>query len=86
MPRSNPTQFNVRSAFARDRAHRLAKSTGMTVTQVVEDALAAYVPPGVAQPVGRLVRRGALLVQPLQGTPVSLDEANAALDRARDEG
>ncbi len=45
MPRSALAQLNVRSEFARSRAHELAKLTGMSVTQVVEDALRGYVPP-----------------------------------------
>jgi hypothetical protein len=84
MSRANSVQFNVRSAFARTRAHELAKLTGMTATEVVEDALRGYAPPGVPSPAGRLVRRGALLVQPSDGRTVSLAEANAALERARE--
>jgi hypothetical protein len=77
------TQLNVRSSYARDRAAALARATGMTTTQVVEEALRAYTPP-VAAPPGALVRRGALLVRP-GGDPVSLDAANAALDASRAE-
>ncbi len=84
MSRANPVQFNVRSAFARARARELARLTGMTATQVVEDALRGYVPPGVAAEAGQLVRRGPLLVRPSKGAPVSLEAANAALDRARE--
>lgn len=83
MSRTDPVQFNVRSAFARARARELAKATGMTVTQVVEDALRGYVPPRAPAPTGALVRRGPLLVRPAQGARVSLEEANAALDRGR---
>ena len=84
MSRADPVQFNVRSAFARARARELAKATGMTVTQVVEDALRGYVPPAAPAPTGDLVRRGPLLVRPASGPTVSLDEANAALERSRD--
>jgi hypothetical protein len=84
MSRANPVQFNVRSAFARARAHELARLTGMTATQVVEDALRGYVPPGVPAEAGQLVRRGPLLVRRAIGAPVSLDEANAALDQVRE--
>jgi hypothetical protein len=83
MSRANPVQFNVRSAFARERAQELARLTGMTATQVVEDALRRYVPPGVPTGVGQLVRRGPLLVRRCNGAPVSLEAANAALDQAR---
>ena len=84
MSRSNPVQFNVRSAFVRARVQELAKLTGMTATQVVEDAVRAYVPPGVPAQAEGLVRRGPLLVRPATGPRVSLDEANAALDQARE--
>jgi hypothetical protein len=81
MNRAASTQLNVRSAFARQRAAALARATGMTTTQIVEEALRAYAPP-VASPPGKLVRRGALLVRP-GGGRVTLDEANAALDASR---
>jgi len=84
MSRAEQIQLNVRSAFARARAQELARLTGMTATQVVEDALRGYVPPGTASKVGKLVKRGPLLVRPAGGTKVSLEEANAALDSARE--
>ncbi len=84
MSRANPVQFNVRSAFARARAQELAKLTGMTATQVVEDALRGYVPPGAPSQTGQLVWRGPVLVRPSRGEGVSLEEANAALDRVRE--
>jgi hypothetical protein len=84
MSRANPVQFNVRSAFARTRAQELARLTGMTATQVVEDALRGYVPPGVPAAAGRLVRRGPLLVRRSRGAPVSLEDANTALDWGRE--
>lgn len=61
----------------------LARATGMTTTQVVEEALRAYTPP-VAAPPGKLVRRGALLIRP-GGKAVTLEAANAALEASRDE-
>jgi len=84
MSRTDPVQFNVRSAFARSRAHDLAKQTGMTVTQVVEEALRGYVPPGAAIKVGRLVPRGAILVLPAKGSSISLAEADEALNEVRE--
>lgn len=78
------TQLNVRSPYARERAAWLARATGMTTTQVVEEALRAYTPPPVASPPGKLVRRGVLLVRPGKGT-VTLEAANAALDASRAE-
>lgn len=84
MARTDHVQFNVRSAFARARAHELAKRTGMTATQVVEEALRSYVPPSDAGEVGRLVRRGPILVHPGNGKKISLAEANAALNDIRE--
>jgi len=84
MARANQMQFNVRSAFARTRAHELASLTGMTVTQVVEDALRAYVPPGVKTAIGRLVPHGRILVLPSSGATISLAAANEALDAVRE--
>ncbi|HWK47808.1 MAG TPA: hypothetical protein VNT30_24000 [Stellaceae bacterium] len=84
MSRTDPVQFNVRSAFARSRAHDLAQRTGMTVTQVVEEALRGYVPPGAAIKVGRLAQRGLILVLPAKESSISLAEANAALNEVRE--
>ena len=84
MSRIERQQFNVRSAFARQRAHELAKLTGMTATQVVEDALRGYVPPGVAIAVDGLVQRGPLLVFPATGRTITLEEANQALEESRE--
>jgi hypothetical protein len=84
MQSANAIQLNVRSAFARQRVQALSKLTGMTASEVVEDALRGYVPPGVPANTGKLVRRGALLVRPATGRTVSLDSANEALDRSRE--
>ena len=84
MGRAENIQLNVRSAFARDRVHALTKLTGMTASEVIEDALRGYVPPGIPANTGKLVRRGALLVRPPSGKPVSLESANEALDRSRE--
>lgn len=77
------SQLNVRSAYAKDRAAMLARTTGMTTTQVVEEALRAYTPPLPMAP-GSLTRRGTLLVRP-GGARVTLEAANAALDAARED-
>jgi hypothetical protein len=84
MSRADHVQFNVRSAFARARAHELAKLTGMTATQIVEDALRAYVPPKTTPKVGQLQRRGPILVKPAQGRKISSAEADAALNAVRE--
>jgi hypothetical protein len=79
MSRTEDVQFNIRSAFARARAHDLARQSGMTVTEIVEDALRAYVPPALAHQAGGLVRRGPILVLPAQGRRITQVEADAAL-------
>lgn len=84
MARPEHVQLNVRSAFARDRVHVLTKLTGMTASEVVEDALRGYVPPGVPANTGRLVRRGSLLMRPATGKTISLEEANEALEQGRE--
>ncbi len=85
MARVESTQLSIRSRFARERAASLALRTGMTTTQVVEEALRAYLPPTEAEVSARLVRKGALLVKRGGGEMVRLDEANAALDEVRGE-
>lgn len=84
MSRADAVQFNVRSAFARTRARELAKQTGMTATQIVEDALRGYVPPGVTAVPGGLVRRGPLLIIPAEGKTISFAEAEAELAAVRE--
>lgn len=84
MSRADHIQFNVRSAYARARANELAKLTGMTATQIVEEALRGYVPPGVAAATGRMVRRGPILVRRAGGKMVSQAEADAALNAVRE--
>lgn len=85
MARTEASQLSIRSRFARDRAALLARQTGMTATQVVEEALRAYTPPPVDTPPGRLERRGRLLVRPAAGTRVTLEQANEALEASRQE-
>ncbi len=84
MARTNEAQLNIRSAYARERSTQLARATGMTATQVIEEALRAYSPPPTSAPRGRLVRRGPLLVM-TGGKPVTLEETNAAIEAARTE-
>ena len=45
LPRRPVPQLNVRSEYAVRRARELARGTGTTTTQIVEDALRAYAPP-----------------------------------------
>ena len=84
MGRAENIQLNVRSAFAHGRVHALAKLTGMTASEVVEDALRGYVPPGFPANTGKLVPRGALLVRPSTGKTISLEDANKALSQSRE--
>ena len=84
MARPDNVQLNVRSAFARERVHALSKLTGMTASEVIEDALRGYVPPGLPANTGKLVRRGTLLMRPATGKTISLEEANDALERSRE--
>ena len=83
MARDQHAQLNVRSTFARERVSAIVKATGMTTTQVVEEALRAYVPPFGDGTVGSLIRKGPLLVAPARGRTITLAEANAELEAAR---
>jgi len=60
----------------------LARSTGMTTTRVVEEALRAYTPPAPVE-FGNLVRRLGVLVRPSDGRTISLEETNAAIEASR---
>lgn len=84
MPRAVRDQFNIRSAFARQRAHEIAQQTGMTASQVVEEALRAYAP-APAEPVGRLVRKGRLLVMPATGGRITHEDVEDAIRELREE-
>ncbi len=83
MPRSDNAQLNIRSAYARDRAREIARRTGMSTTEIVEDALRGYVPPAEAGTVEGLVRRGRLLVKPAHGRRVTHDEVEQAIEAVR---
>ncbi len=83
MPRADNAQLNIRSAYARNRAREIARCTGMTTTEIVEDALRGYVPPATSEPVDGLVRRGRVLVKSAQGRHVTQDEADQALEAVR---
>lgn len=79
-------QLNVRSRFARARATQLAKATGMSVTQVVEDALRAYQPAGeVVRPAG-LMEKAGLLVKPKGAFEVTNAQVHAELEDIRAGG
>lgn len=83
MPRSANPQLNVRSRYARERAAELARATGMTATQVVEEALRAFIPPPGSEVPQGLVRRGKLLVLKAQGPAVTQAQSEAAIEAVR---
>lgn len=87
MPQIRRAQLNIRSPYARERVRELVHRTGMTATQVVEEALRAYTPPPpVEERTGRLVRKGRLLVMPANGRkPVTIEETQAAIEAVRTE-
>jgi hypothetical protein len=84
MGKMDSIQLNIRSRFARERAARLAGETGMTVTQIVEEALRAYQPAQKAAS-GGLVRKGPILVRPAGGRTISASETDALIDEVRNE-
>jgi hypothetical protein len=83
MQRPRQTQLNVRSTFAAARARELADATGMTATQVVEEALRAYAPSISAIGDAVLERQGRIWVIPAGERRVTLADANAALEAER---
>mgnify|MGYP000386126234 CR=1 FL=1 len=86
MERARSAQLNIRSDFARERAADLARQTGMTKTQVVEAALKAFDPHDHIRPVGRLVKKGRLLVMPSDETrTLTVEEVQRSMDEAREE-
>ncbi len=85
MTPSTQRQLNIRSQFARERAAGLAKATGMTVTQVVEEALRAYQPPALPAPFGSLQRAGRILVMKSAGPMVSSADVDQTIDDIRNE-
>lgn len=86
MSKAAPRQLNVRSDVARERVAELTRRTGKSVTQVVEDALVAHNPSDADGPVGRLVRKGGILVMPANGRPkLTIEEVEAAFEAGREE-
>lgn len=86
MPRQKTAQLNIRSPYVRERVAEIAKQTGMTATEVIEDAIRGYVPPGGPDPLPPgMVREGPLVVLARRGDRViTLEEANEALEAARE--
>lgn len=82
-PKQSEPQLSVRSRFARARASNLAKLTGMTITEVVEDALRAYQPAArLARPSG-LIEKGGILVKPKGDAVITHAQVEAELDEIR---
>lgn len=85
MATGRPAQIAVRSDYIRRRTNELVRTTGMTVTRIIEDALAHYIPPVQLQddiPHG-LVREGRLLVL-TGGPPVSAEQVQVSIDETRE--
>lgn len=85
MTQAEPTRLNIRSRFARKRAAALARETGMTLTQVVKEALRAYQPARGTPGHETLTPKAGILVKPRTGRTVSSAEVEAALVEGRDE-
>lgn len=89
MPRSDSTQFNLRSRFARTRARELAERTGMTTTRIVEEALKAFDPeprtPNRKPAPHGLIWKGPILVKPATGRTITLRETLDAIEAGRIE-
>lgn len=86
MARSSASQLNIRSETAKARAAFLARETGRSVTQVVEEAVSAYQPEAadLAKPRRTwLERRGRILTLCSDGAQVTLAQTNAAIDKDR---
>ena len=91
MGRKSTAHLNIRSDFAKARATEIARETGMSVTQVVEDAVRAYTPQPVFEPVVEevlpegLIRMGRLLVLKGHGGPkITMEQTNRMIEESRD--
>ena len=83
-PKHSTPQLSVRSPFAKARASKLAKLTGMTITEVVEDALRAYQPASKLAHPGGLIEKGGILVKPKgQSAQITHAQAEAELEEIR---
>lgn len=77
--------MNIRSSFAKQRAKEIAARTGMTATQVVEDALRTYTPQGFEDAPPGLIEQDGFLVIPSRGGVVTAEEIDAAIEDIRNE-
>ena len=76
-------QLNVRSVFARTRATQLAKQTGMSTVQIVEEALRADQPPPSAIRAGGLIEKHGLLVKRKGRAQITQRQVDLELDDIR---
>lgn len=85
MAQARQSQVNIRSDFAAERIRTLSERTGMTVTEVVEEAVRGYTPPGAGEAPEGMEWAGPFLVFKTEGRPpISVDTLLAAIDEARD--
>jgi Rv0623-like transcription factor len=86
--RSKP-QLNIRSSEARRRVAELARETGKSATQIVEDAVRAYRPQPTADrpiPEGMELVGRFLVTKPRGGSKITLEDTNRAIDADRNRG
>lgn len=84
MASPRPAQVAIRSDYVRRRTAEISRTTGMTVTRIIEEALAHYAPPVPIPdelPPG-LVREGRLLVL-TGGGRVTVEQVNASIEETR---
>jgi hypothetical protein len=85
MAKRRTAQLNIRSEFARERVREIAARTGMTATEIVEEALRGYMPLPDPPPDSGLIRKGRILV--LARRPdedvITHEEAEAMLEASR---
>jgi hypothetical protein len=86
MSRSANIQLNIRSEPAKTRATALARASGKSVTQVVEEAVLAYRPQPPSEEVlpEGLIRKGQFLVlNRNRGRKITLADTNRMIADAR---
>ena len=85
MPRKSSAQLNIRSETARRLVNELMITTGMSATQIVEDAIRVYRPPRAEErpvPPGMELLDGFLVMQS-RGHRITLEDTNRAIDADR---
>lgn len=85
MASARPSQINIRSDYVRQRTAEIGRTTGMTVTRIIESALEVYVPP---LPVGEIVPPGMIRVGRILvatgGLAVTIEDVQASIDDTRE--